>query len=221
MASCSLAKGAGNRHGLPALILITDRTRLPDPTPAVRRLPRGSAVIVRDYGWPGRRALALRLARLCRARGLRLLVAGDARLARATGAGGLHLPERQVAAASHAWRLWRPPGFLVTAAAHHPRAIALAARFGADAVLVSPVFATASHPAAPTLGVLRFARLLRQTPLPAYALGGITPANARRLAGTGAAGLAGISGVAGIAAPRLWRATRLSGRRFGAATSGR
>lgn len=207
---------------MPALILITDRTRLPDPTPVVRRLPRGSAVIVRDYGWPGRRALALGLAPVCRARGLRLLVAGDARLARAVGAGGLHLPERQVAAASHAWRLWRSPGFLVTAAAHGPRAVALAAWCGADAVLVSPVFATASHPGASPLGVLRFARLARASPIAVYALGGITVTTARRLAGTACAGFAGISGLADLAATARGRpCSRGAAAASAAATSDR
>lgn len=206
---------------MPGLILITDRNRLAEPERAVRALPPGSAVIVRDYGWPGRRALALRLGRLCRARGLRLLVAGDARLAYALHADGLHLPEHRVAAVGHAWRLWRRAGFLVTAAAHTRGAIARAAGCGADAVLVSPVFPTASHPGAPGLGVLRLARLIRASPLPVYALGGITAATARRLAGSGVAGFAGIAGISGIAAPRLRTATRRAGGRWCAATSDR
>lgn len=194
----SLPGSPGGIHGLPALILITDCARLPDPERQVRRLPRGSAVIVRDYGAPDRAALARRLAGICRARRLKLVIAGDARLAHAVRADGLHLPQALVTAAGHAWRRWRRPGFLVTAAAHDPRALAAAARCGVDAVLLSPVFATASHPGVPALGVVRFARLVRLSRLPVYALGGITASTAGRLAGSGIAGLAGISGIVGI-----------------------
>ncbi len=41
-----------------------------------------------------------------------------------------------------------------------------AARAGADAALLSPVFWTASHPLAPALGPLRFAAWCRSSPLP-------------------------------------------------------
>jgi thiamine-phosphate pyrophosphorylase len=86
--------------------------------------------------------------------------------------------------------------WIVTAAAHSPIAIRLAARLGVDAVLLSPVFATASHPDARTLGPLRFARWARESPVPVYALGGIDAARARRLRGSGAVGFAGIGGLA-------------------------
>lgn len=88
------------------------------------------------------------------------------------------------------------PQLRVTAAAHSERAVVAAARAGVDAVLISPVFATASHPGAKTLGVVRFARLARlaaEKGLRVYALGGVTPGLVRRLAGTGTYGMAGIS----------------------------
>src|SRR3984957_14381108 len=76
---------------LPPLWLFTDARRLADPRPVVARLPKGLAgVVLRHDGEPARAALGLDLARLCRARRLRLVVAGDPRLAAAVGA-GLHL----------------------------------------------------------------------------------------------------------------------------------
>ena len=62
----------------------------------------------------------------------------------------------------------------------------------ADIVVLAPVFATASHPTARTLGPTRFAALVRQVPCPVIALGGITSHTARRLTHSGAHGLAGI-----------------------------
>ncbi|MDP6952898.1 MAG: thiamine phosphate synthase [Alphaproteobacteria bacterium] len=163
---------------------MVDRARLADPLAAAARLPAGAAVLLRDYDALDRSQLAEDLARLCRRRRLVFLVAGDARLATAVGA-GLHLPQGLVA------RALRRRG-LVTAAAHDRPALVRAARAGADACLVSPVFPTASHPGARTLGPVRFAGLVRQAPLPVYALGGIDARTARRLAGSGARGIAAL-----------------------------
>ena len=180
---------AGGR--LPPLILMTDAARLPDPLATAARLPAGAAVILRDYDAPGRVALAAALSALCRARRLRLLVAADAELAARVGADGLHLPEGLVPRMPRRW----PRDWLITAAAHSPAALRRAWRAGADAALLSPVFATASHPNAPTLGVLRFAAWANEAPLPVYALGGINADTARRLIDSRAVGLAGIGGM--------------------------
>jgi len=178
---------------LPALALMTDARRLPDPGPAAARLPAGSLVIFRHYEAPDRRAKLAALARICRRRRLRLLVAGDIGLARAARAVGVHLPEALVPRG----RIRRPrPGWLVTAAAHSAVALQRARAAGVDAVLLAPVFPTRSHPGAPALGPLRFARLARASRLPVYALGGIDAGNARRLAGCGAVGVAAIGALA-------------------------
>jgi thiamine-phosphate pyrophosphorylase len=163
----------------PQRLLVTDAVRLPDPLPAVARLQPGDGVLYRHYELPAaeRLALGLRLARLCRRRGLLLLVAGDAQLARALDADGLHLPQR---------RIRRGVLGLVTAAAHDAGAIAQAAGAGCAAVLISPVFATVSHPGAAGLGPLRFAALAAaagRRGLAVYALGGMNAAGLRRLRG--------------------------------------
>ena len=189
-AAAGLKRAAGS--ALPALVLMTDSARLADPLPAARVLPAGSAVILRHYGAPDREALARRLAALARRRGLRLLIGGDAALARRVGAAGVHLPARAAALARTVrWRV----EWLVTIAAHSPAALERAAGAGADAALLSPVFATASHPAARPLGPHRFAALARASALPVYALGGIAPARARLLRGSGAVGIAALGGL--------------------------
>lgn len=175
---------------------MSDVDRLADPTPDALTLPIGSAVMVRHPDPSSRRALAERLALLCRARSLRLIVADDLELASALDAFGLHLPEAR-AAASDAYRIrrrWKGP--ILSVAAHSPRALYRAWLIGADAALLSPVFATASHPGARAIGVQRFRAWCRGARLPVYALGGITPANAGRLVGAKIVGIAGISGFA-------------------------
>lgn len=189
-------KAARGRQHLPGLVLMTDRERLADPLAAVARLPRGSAVILREPDAGRRRMLAATLAAVCRPRRIRLLIAADWRLAATRRADGLHLPEALATGGCRRWQRARRPGWLVTAAAHGPRALRRAAALGVDAALLSPVFATRSHPSAFPLGPLRFARQARMAPLPVIALGGITGRTARRLNGAGAAGFAAIDGLA-------------------------
>lgn len=184
---------------LPALILLTDEQRLADPVEAVARLPRGSAVILRHHGVPPdeRLALAGALRAVTRRRGILLLIAagdrGGADLARAVDADGIHLSERLLRRGPpHV----RKPGWWVTAAVHSPAALRMAAERGVDAVLLSPVFATASHPGARTLGPLRFAAWAHASRIPVYALGGIDDRSAARLRLSRACGLAGIAAFA-------------------------
>lgn len=190
--SFRLNRMAGYSGRLPGIMLLTDAERLADPLPAAAALPPGGGVILRHYGVAGREALGRELMTLCRRRGLTLLVAGDWRLALTLGAHGVHLPEWQTTQPL-SWP--RKPGWLVTAAAHSAPALLRAARLGADAALLSPLFATASHPGARVLGVTRFSRLVHQAKLPVYGLGGITAANVSRLAASGAVGIAAISGL--------------------------
>jgi thiamine-phosphate pyrophosphorylase len=178
---------------LPGLWMMTDPARAPDPLAAAGRLPRGAGVILRHYGAPERRALARRLAHLCRQRGLVLLIAGDWRLALAVGAQGVHLPEGLTGMGG----VRRRPGWIVTSAAHSRGALVAATRAGVDAVLLSPAFTTASHPGARALGTVRFCALSRATGVPVYALGGITAATARRLAGARLIGFAAIGALCG------------------------
>lgn len=182
-------------RALPRLVLMSDSHRLPDPLAAAELLPRGSALVLRHYGTCRREELARKLVRLCRARGLVFLIAGDAVLAVRVGADGVHWPEYQARRMSGCGR-WRRPrrGFLVTTSAHSAAAIQRARRLGADAALLSPVFPTPSHPGGRALGVLAFTRLCLRAPLPVYALGGLGPTTARRVLAARPAGFAGIGG---------------------------
>ena len=183
------------RRILPTLWWMTDSRRTPDPAAEIRRLPRGSAVVLRHYDDPGRDRLAQTLSRLCRVRGLVFVVAGSWRLAAAVGAQGLHLPESAAARGLEpGGRLWRrQKGRLLTAAAHSPRGLCCARAISADAAFLSPIFPTASHPGRPALGMVRAAAMLRSIKLPVMALGGVKTGKKSALKRAGFAGLAGIS----------------------------
>jgi len=178
---------------VPAALLVTDERRVPDPVPAARSLPPGSGIIFRHYGLSerARTECAARLAAVACERGLALFIAGDFALARAVGASGLHLPEHAVTDI-RLLHIARNHGLAVTAAAHSWRAVIRAGTRGVDAVLVSPVFPTASHPGARSLGVLRLAWIAAHAAVPVYALGGVTVRTVQRLRACGCAGIAAV-----------------------------
>lgn len=173
----------------PRLWLFSDPVRLPEPAPAAARLPRGAGVVARGLT----PAALARLRRVVRARRLVLLVGGDGRAALAARA-GLHWPDRDAVPGRLAFLALRRRGVpwaLLSVAAHGRLGLWRGRRLGADVAMVSPVFATASHPGAPALGLLRWAALARRAGRPAVALGGMDAARARRLP-VWAAGWAGI-----------------------------
>ena len=68
-----------------------------------------------------------------------------------------------------------------SSSAHSAPELRRAARAGASLAFIGPAFATASHPGASGLGLLRWLRLARAARLPVAALGGIDGAAAHRL----------------------------------------
>ena len=180
-------------RALPSLYFLTDPDRTPDPARVMRRLPGGAAVIFRPFGRPDALRDAAALRALAHSQGLVFLVGADAGLAARLAADGVHLPERLMGLAP---RLRRGhPRWLITGAAHGPRALARAARLGLDAAVLSVVFASQSPSAARAMGPRRFAALARAARLPVIALGGVDDRTARRLIGSGAHGLAAIGGL--------------------------
>jgi thiamine-phosphate pyrophosphorylase len=115
--------------------------------------------------------------------------AGAAEAARSAGAAGIHLPGR--------WRVEqvgtaRIRG-TVSVGCHSLGEVAVARASGADIALLSPVFATQSHPEARPLG-LDTLRAASQTAgkVPVFALGGVNAGNAASCIESGASGVAGI-----------------------------
>jgi thiamine-phosphate pyrophosphorylase len=184
-------RGTGN-HALPRAFAMTDNARAPAPETLLAGLPAGGAVILRHPDPAELRRMAERTVPLAHRLGAKVLVSGDTRTALAAGADGVHLPEALLARRPALGRLRPKPGWIVTAAAHGKRALRLAEAAGVDAVLLSPVLKTKSHPDAPALGALRFAALCRGCRLPVVALGGIKRGDVRRLRHSGLAGVAGI-----------------------------
>ena len=157
------------RHpALPRIWLVTDQRRDAELDRAIACLPRGSGVIFRHYHLaPKERAARLaQVRRLCRRFAHRLEIAGQGY--------GPPAPHRTLATA------------------HDLREIGRANRCGAQAVLISPVFPTRSHPGEQGMGRVRLLLLARRAQMPTIALGGMTARRFRRL---GVHGWAAIDGL--------------------------
>ena len=152
-----------------------------DVVQAVAALPAGlCGVVFRHDGVAERARLLRRVAAVCRARRLALVVAGEAR--GAPGWAGRHLRDGR----GRRGRV-RP----VTSSAHGVADLVRARRAGADLMFLSPAFPTASHREARSLGPVRWAAMARVARRPVLALGGVTGHTVGRLgraAGAGAIG---------------------------------
>ncbi len=181
---------SGAPSTLPALFALTDPDRTPDVVSFAKTLPEGAGLILRHFGQPKPRMASMDLASIASAKKLIYLIGADPDLAAVVGAKGVHWPERMPKEASSYKR--HQPARLMTMAAHGPEGLAAAKDAKADAVILGPVFKSKSPSAGAPLGVKRFTELVASVDLPVYALGGITPENARELEDSGACGIAGI-----------------------------
>jgi 8-oxo-dGTP diphosphatase len=136
---------------------------------------------------PLQRRLIQALLPAARRHDARLLISGDAGLARESGADGVHLSARQLMAATA-----RPEFPLVGASCHRAVELEQAARLDLDFVVLGPVRPTASHPGAPGMGWEAFASLVAGYPLPVFAIGGLAPADLETAWSHGAHGIAAI-----------------------------
>lgn len=160
---------------LPELWLISDRRNDAVLEDALARLPRGSGFIYRHYHLPPEERIARywQIERIARMRGHLVILADSALTAREWGADGIYGAPLSLVP--------RRGDMLMLATTHNLAEIAAANRIGADAVLLSAVFATASHPGATALGPMRFRTIAAHAQMPVIALGGMTQRNADRL----------------------------------------
>ena len=179
---------------LPNLLFFTDPARVPEPEAVAERLPPGAGVVFRAFGAADAVDRGLRLRAIADRRGLLLLAGADEILAAAIGADGVHLPEKAQESAPSLRD--KRPDWLITIAAHDRKAAIAASALGADALVVSPVFASNSPSAGPPLGIEGLRALVAVTDTPIYALGGIRAVTVQDLKNTGIVGLAAVEALA-------------------------
>lgn len=174
------------RQTFPDLWLLSDERNDAALEAALERLPSGSGFIYRHYHLSDADRVArwFALLRIVRAKGHVAVLADSAQTALEWSADGVYGAPRA---------LYPTRDLLTLATAHSLAEIGLANRARADAVLLSPVFPTRSHPDAATLGPLRFRLLAAHAQMPVIALGGMTPRTAHRLSWPRWAAIDGLS----------------------------
>jgi 8-oxo-dGTP diphosphatase len=178
--------------GLPHLYLIARSSEAGGPQALLARLPAALAEGVKfiqlrepQMAPDQRVAFARRAAEIARSFGARVMLAGSAIEARRAGADGVH------SSALDLRRLeTRPQCDLWAASCHRAGDLDRAISLGADAAVLSPVMATASHANLPPLGWEGLQRLAATAPIPVYAQGGMTPELLETARRAGAAGIA-------------------------------
>jgi 8-oxo-dGTP diphosphatase len=116
---------------------------------------------------------------------VQVLINSDIALAHEVGADGIHLTSAQLSTIKE-----RPNFPLVGASAHTREDIERAAELKCDFVVVGPVQVTRTHPEQVPLGWAMFSELAEASPLPCYALGGLTAADLKSAIENGAHGVA-------------------------------
>lgn len=164
----------GDRQTLPDLWLLSDARNDELLPRALRALPPKSAFVFRHYHLDPR-ARRLRfdeLVPIVADGGHLLILSGSDDQARAWGAHGSYGPPEAIGEA---------PELLRVAAVHDGHEIAHANASGADAAMLSPVFATRTHPNIAPLGPEKFHALAALAEMPVIALGGMTFERAKEL----------------------------------------
>jgi len=159
---------------LPCLWLLSDARNDAALEEALATLPEGSGFVFRHYHLePGERRERWEMLRsIVRSKNHLAVLSGDADAGVEWGADGIYGPPG---------KLGKRPGLLRLATAHDAREIHLANRNGADALFLSPVFPTRSHPDGRALGATLFHDLAARSTIPVIALGGMTAERAREL----------------------------------------
>jgi thiamine-phosphate pyrophosphorylase len=204
MAFPSGAEGAGTKLPDPPLLLVTDRRQARQPLAGVvaAALAAGCRWIsVREKDLPEDEQVVLVRQLLPRARAARarLLVHGEATLAKLAGAMGVHLPSGADPAAA---RALLGADTLIGVSIHTVGEAQAIDPLCVDYALAGPAFETPSKPGyGPEIGRRGLAEIVRAARVPVLAIGGINAARVAELVAAGAAGVAVMGGVMRAADP--------------------
>lgn len=188
----------------PPLLIVTDRRQARRPLPdlvaaAVKAGCRWISMREKDLPADEQILLARALTRIAHAQGARLTVHGDAALAAASGADGVHLPAGSDPVAARALLGAQK---LIGVSIHTVTEAEGIDPGCVDYALAGPAFETASKPGyGPELGRKGVSATARAARVPVLAIGGINTARVAELIAAGAAGVGVMGSVMRAADP--------------------
>lgn len=182
----------------PPLLLVTDRRQARRPLDEVvdAALAAGCRWVSlreKDLAADDQIALAWALAPIARRHGACLTLHGDADLAQACGADGVHLPAGSDPAAA---RKLMGPGKLIGVSIHTVTEAAAIDRRAVDYAIAGPAFETPSKPGyGPEIGRKGLSEIASAAPVPVLAIGGLNVTRAAEVLAAGPVGIAVMGGV--------------------------
>jgi thiamine-phosphate pyrophosphorylase len=182
----------------PPLLLVTDRrqARLPLAEVVAAALGAGCRWVSlreKDLSQDDQMALAGTLLRLTRRHGARLSLHGDAQLAKACGADGVHLPAGGDPAAA---RKLLGPGKLIGVSIHTVTEAEAIDPAVIDYAIAGPAFETPSKPGyGPEIGRKGLSEIAAAARVPILAIGGLNATRAAEVIAAGPVGIAVMGGV--------------------------
>ena len=182
----------------PPLLLITDRRQTLLPLADVVRAAlatgcRWISMREKDLSQVDQVALARVLLSIARRHGACLTLHGDAALAKACGADGVHLPAGSDPIAS---RAMLGPAKLIGLSLHTVTEAAAIDPDVVDYAIAGPIFETPSKPGyGPGIGRKGLVEIARAAPVPVLAIGGLNATRAAEVLAAGPVGIAVMGGV--------------------------
>lgn len=141
---------------------------------------------------PKFQVLAEQVIPLAKHYGVHILLNQHIDLAVRLQASGVHLPVsewmQQKSSPIH-------PPFWLALSCHSLAELQIAQRLNPKFVVLSPITPSISHPATPPLGWDVFAKRVKQTKIPVFALGGLTPNHLEKVQSLGGQGVAAVRGL--------------------------
>lgn len=160
--------------------------------PILQQRPAGLILREKDLTEGEYRDLARKVLALCRRYQVPCCLHTFVDVARELQPEGLHLPLAVLRGLSENDR--KGLSEQIGASCHSLEDIREAAKLGATCCTFSPVYPSQCKPGVPPKGLALLHRVCQHSPIPVYALGGVTPERAQELAGAGAAGGVMMSG---------------------------
>lgn len=182
--------------------IISSRINVPIETAARAAIEGGAGMLqLREKNTPEEEivTLAKKLLKITREYGVPLIINDSPEAAAMSGADGVHLGQSDGSPAAARKILGEKAIIGVTAKTLSQAREAV--RMGADYLGCGAVFPTPTKANALPMTMETLSEICSAVDIPVFAIGGITPANARSLADTGITGVASVSGVFGYPTP--------------------
>jgi len=163
----------------------TDLSKVCDYEKIIEKLPKNSAIIIREYNLDknSREIFARRISQLARAKSLKIIVGKDFDLAKKIKAHGVHFSDHDKLPLKFLKKN-QPKNFIFSFACHNLKSFLKAQKLRPDVIFISPIFATTSHPNGKNIGIRNLSKIIRNHKNKKQilvALGGINSHNIKML----------------------------------------